>query len=279
MELILFPVQNGERSERFGKMRTTGLFMRVVALQSGSNGNCVYVESGETRLLFDAGISGVCAQTRLAYYGISIRDVDALFISHDHTDHVSTAGIFHRKFQIPVWMTEKTHQAARHKVGKVADVRYFQAGTAFPFQGVRIETIRTPHDAAEGVCFVVDDGKCRFGICTDLGHIFNGLADVVASLDGVLLESNYDPQMLEDGFYPPELKARVRGKRGHLSNFDAAELLEKSGKRLKTVFLGHISEENNCESLVLETHRHICGRRFPCELAHRHNVSNMVELS
>ncbi|MDO4575928.1 MAG: MBL fold metallo-hydrolase [Planctomycetia bacterium] len=253
--------------------------MRVVALQSGSQGNCIYLEAGNTRLLFDAGISGLCAQNRLAYHGIDIHDVDALFITHDHGDHVSTAGVFHRKFKLPIWMTEKTYHAAARRMGKLRSVEHFRSGTTFRFQDVTIEAIPTPHDAADGVCFVVDDGRRRFGICTDLGHVFDELKDVVASLDGVLLESNYDPEMLDNGMYPEDLKDRVRGKRGHLSNFDAAELLDQYGSRLQTVLLGHISDENNREPLVRETLHQVVGNRFPCELAHRHTSSNLLEIS
>ena len=253
--------------------------MRIIALQSGSNGNCIYLESGATRLLFDAGISGICASTRLAYFGIDIRTVDALFITHDHTDHVSGAGVFHRKFKIPVWMTEDTQAACAHKIGKVAAVQHFSANTRFQFKNLRIETISTTHDAADGVCFAVDDGEHRFGICTDLGCVFSALPDFIASLDGVLLESNFDPKMLESGPYPYDLKRRVQGDGGHLSNFEAAHLLQKKGQRLKKIVLGHISEENNTENLVVETHRKILGKSFQCELAHRYAASNIIDLN
>ena len=252
--------------------------MNIIALQSGSKGNCIYLESGGTRLLFDAGISGLCAQNRLSAYGIDIRTVDALFITHDHHDHVDCAGVLHRKFKIPVWMTKKTHAATQRKIGRVSNVQHFAADTRFRFQSVTIEAIATPHDAVDGVCFVVDDGHLRFGICTDLGHVFNGLPDLVESLDGVLLESNYDPDMLEYGIYPPGLKDRVRGQRGHLSNFEAARLIDQHGKKLQSVMLGHISDENNTEPLVMKTLRQIAGEQCPCELAHRHTYSNCLEI-
>ncbi|MDO4570849.1 MAG: MBL fold metallo-hydrolase [Planctomycetia bacterium] len=252
--------------------------MRIIALQSGSNGNCIYIESGDTRLLVDAGISGICAQNRLSAFGIDIRSVSALLITHDHRDHVANAGVFHRKFKIPVWMTPSTHEAVAHKVGKVADVRHFSSNSCFALGSVNIEAVSTPHDAVDGVCFVVDDGRSRFGICTDLGHVFSDLPDLVASLDGVLLESNFDPQMLDDGFYPSSLKARVRGRGGHLSNFDSAKLLKNHGKHLKKTMLGHISHENNREELVVATHKKIIGSSFDCFLAHRYRASEVVEI-
>ncbi len=254
--------------------------MRFISLQSGSNGNCVYLECGQTRLLFDAGISGISAQTKLAAHGIDIRTVDAVLISHDHSDHTSCAGVLHRKFGLPLWMTPKTHEIIRRfkKVGRIGEVRHFTPGVRFSLKGVTVETLSTPHDAADGVCFAVDDGRHRFGVCTDLGHVFPGLSDFIASLDGVLLESNYDPDMLENGPYPRELVARVRGRHGHISNFDAAELLQKHGKRLKHIFLGHISAENNREELVGSTHRQILGETFPFQIASRWRASEMAEL-
>ena len=109
--------------------------------------------------------------------------------------------------------------------------------------------------------FVVDDGKHRLGILTDLGHVFSGLADVIASLDAVLLESNYDPDMLANGPYPDWLKERIAGPAGHISNFEAAELLKTAAsKRMKWACLGHLSQDNNTPKLALATHRKILGR-------------------
>ena len=154
------------------------------------------------------------------------RSVDAVVISHDHVDHCRSMGILHRKFGLPIHVTAKTHRAAaRYGLGKIADVRHFRSGQTLRFGKVAVETIPTPHDGVDGVAFVVDDGRRRLGILTDLGHVFAGLADVLRSLDAVLLESNYDPEMLADGPYPDWLKERIRGPAGHISNVEAAELL------------------------------------------------------
>ena len=117
-----------------------------------------------------------------------------MLISHDHVDHCRSMGILNRMFGLPIYATAKTFDAAkRFALGEIGDLRYFASGETVQFGKVTVETIRTPHDAEDGVVFVVDDGKHRLGIMTDLGHVFNGLGDVVASLDAVLLESNYDP--------------------------------------------------------------------------------------
>jgi phosphoribosyl 1,2-cyclic phosphodiesterase len=136
-----------------------------------------------------------------------------------------------------------------------------------------------PHDAEDGVVFVVDDGKHRLGIMTDLGHVFSGLGEVVASLDAVLLESNYDPEMLANGSYPEWLKERITGPEGHISNFEAAEvLLGSASKRMKWACLGHLSEDNNTPKLALDTHRKILGDRLPLFVASRYEVSAMMEI-
>ena len=157
--------------------------MDVITLQSGSSGNCVYVESDGVRLLFDAGISGRQAEQRLAEHGRDIRDVDALIISHDHRDHTCCMGVFHRKFGMPIYVTRRTFETTRRrmKLGVLRDVQHFQAGEALRFGHVTIETLKTPHDAADGVVFVVDNSRQRFGVFTDLGHVFQELVQAVGT--------------------------------------------------------------------------------------------------
>ncbi len=255
--------------------------MRIISLQSGSNGNSIYVEAGNVRLLFDAGISGIQAQQRLAAHDRDIRDVDAVLISHDHSDHCRSLGIYQRKFGLPVYVTEKTLDAARgrNRLGKLGEIRHFVAGDVVQFNDVVIETIATPHDGADGVAFVVDDGRRRFGLLTDLGHVFDGLGTAVGSLDAVLLESNYDPVLLKEGPYPEFLKERIAGLGGHLSNLECARLLgEAANRRLKWACLGHLSEHNNEPELALRTHRRILGDRMPLHVASRYVVSEVLEI-
>ena len=158
--------------------------MRTMALQSGSNGNSIYVESDGVRLLFDAGISGIRAERLLAAEGIDIRGVNAIIISHDHNDHVHCAGIYQRKYGPSLYMTRKTLRAAAD-LGKIRDLNHFKSGEKLKFGKVSVETVRTPHDAADGCVFVIDNGRWRLGILTDLGHVFSGLADILESLDAV----------------------------------------------------------------------------------------------
>ena len=255
--------------------------MKVVSLQSGSNGNCIYVEADGIRLLFDAGISGRQAQLRLSAHGRDITSVDALLISHDHRDHSRCMGIYQRKFCLPVHVTKKTLAAARSKddLGEIKDIRHYEAGSTLHFGDVRVETIPTPHDGADGVAFVVDDGQRRLGILTDLGHVFDGLEAVVSSLDAVFIESNYDPTLLADSPYPVFLKQRICGSGGHLSNVESAELLNAaSDRRLKWACLAHLSEENNDPEMAMQTHRDILGNNLPLFVAGRHEATDVLEV-
>jgi len=253
--------------------------MIAIALQSGSQGNCIYVESDGEGILFDAGISGIRAEERLAAYGRDIRQVKALLISHDHADHVKCAGIYQRKFGLPIHMTRKTHKAAAWQLGNVDDVRHFKPGEQVRIGRMTVESIPTPHDAAEGLAFVVTAKRKRLGILTDLGHLFDGLDGVLKSLDAVFLESNYDPDMLENGPYPRFLKERIRSPHGHLSNIESADLVRRAAsKRLQWVCLAHLSENNNTPTVARRTHRKLAGNGHALHTAKYRESSRLLEV-
>lgn len=252
--------------------------MLTFSLQSGSNGNCIYVEANGTRLLFDAGITGIQARTRMAQHGRDIRSVDAVILSHRHGDHTRCAGVYHRMFKLPLWTTAATHHAIKPFVGQLRDVQYFHPGDALQFDGVTVHTIPTPHDAAESVAFVIECEGKRLGLFTDLGHPFSKLAGALSDVHAAYLESNYDPVMLAQGGYPPELKARIRGLGGHISNDEAALLLRHCLRSPKWVALAHLSEHNNHPDLALEIHRRELGNDYPLTVASRYRVSPVLEL-
>ncbi|MBN1492304.1 MAG: MBL fold metallo-hydrolase [Phycisphaerae bacterium] len=253
--------------------------MLTFSLQSGSNGNCIYVEAGDVRLLFDAGISGRQAEQRMAVHGRGIRDVTALILSHEHADHVRCAGIFQRKFGLPIYATTPTWRAVLRQpvsIGVVDDVRHFEGGGRIEFGDVIVHSVRTPHDAVDGCGFIVEHEGRRLGILTDLGHPFGSLCRLMGELDAAYLESNYDPERLAAGPYPPQLQARIRGNRGHLSNDEAGHLVRPhTTGRLRWVALAHLSEQNNDPGLALETHRQHVGRDFPVHVASRYGVSEI----
>ena len=256
--------------------------MIAISLQSGSSGNCIYVETRGVRLLFDAGISGVQAAERLALHGRDIRTVDAVIISHDHGDHIRHAGVFQRKYGLPIYVTPATLAAAatRCTLGKLKDIRHFRSCDRLNFGDVSVHAIPTPHDGADGAAFVVESGQKRLGIMTDLGHVFKDLIPLVSSLDAVFLESNYDPVMLAEGPYPAYLKQRIKGPRGHLSNLEAAELLRRAteAKRLKWACLAHLSEQNNNPDVALTTHRGVLADALTLYTADRYQVSGIFAL-
>ncbi len=250
--------------------------MITFSLQSGSNGNSIYVEAEGVKLLFDAGISGVTAERRLAAHGRDIRDVDALIVSHEHSDHVSCAGVYHRKYGLPVYMTKPTFRASARRLGAIDGVKYFDAGRSLCFSGVTVHTIRTAHDAVDGVAFVVECGKRRLGILTDLGHPFAGLQEMLESVDAAYLEANYDPHMLERSDYPYALKRRISGQGGHISNDEAASLLVScSRKRPKWIAVAHLSQHNNLPALAIQAQQRAVGMDYPVYHASRDGVSDV----
>jgi len=253
--------------------------MIAISLQSGSNGNCIYVETGGVKLLFDAGITGVQAAERLLAHGRDIRKVDAVIISHDHGDHIRHAGVFQRKYGLPIYVTPATLAAAssRCTLGKLKDVRHFRSSDNLQFGDVLVQAIPTPHDGADGAAFIVSSGSKRLGIMTDLGHVFKDLIHLVSSVDAVFLESNYDPDMLAAGPYPAYLKQRIKGPRGHLSNIEAADILRRASaaKRLKWACLSHLSEQNNHPDVALRTHRRLGAEDIILYTADRYTVSDV----
>lgn len=253
--------------------------MITFSLQSGSNGNSIYVEAGDTRLLFDAGITGALAEKRLAEYGRDIREVHALFVSHDHQDHIRCAGVYQRKFGLPIYMTRATRDASSCPLGQLDDVRSFKSGDSIALNGVTVHTIPTPHDAADGVGFVVEFEGRRLGILLDLGHPFDGLRGVLESVDAVYLEANYDREMLEAGSYPSWLKARIQGDGGHISNDEAARLLADCARnRPKWVAVAHLSADNNRPELAMGAPRALVGDDYPVFLAPRTGPSELLEV-
>jgi len=254
------------------------------SVNSGSNGNCIYVESGGAGLLVDAGVSGKRTAERLAENGRDVRDVRAVVITHDHADHIRCAGILHRKFGLPVVMTRQTWRAGRRScaLGEIADVRFFEPGEALHFGPLTVRTVLTPHDAVEPVLLAIDAAGKRLGVLTDLGCVFDGLAEVIATLDAAFLESNYDPEMLATGPYPTAVKRRIAGDGGHLSNAEAAELMASAGgpggAKLQWVALSHLSAVNNTPELAVDTHARIAGRRRPIHVAGRDGPGRVLKI-
>ncbi len=255
--------------------------MDVIPLQSGSKGNCFYVESSSTRLLIDAGISPRQTTLRLESHGRDIKDVDAILITHDHSDHCRYVAEICQKFGLPVFLTGPTMAALKSATQQLLrpHSNLFQAGESLSLGDLAVHSIPTPHDACDGVAYVIEDSGSgqRLGVLTDLGHAFDGLRQILGSLDAVIIESNYDDMLLNSSRYPTFLKRRIRGDGGHLSNEDAARLLHQhASPRLQWVCLCHLSEENNCPDTALRTHQNWLGEDLPLYVADRHQVSQSM---
>ena len=230
--------------------------MRFSPLFSGSNGNALYVEMGDARILIDAGVSGTRIVRALETLGVLPGMLDAILLTHEHSDHVQGAGILSRKFDIPLYATRGTWMAIADRMGRLSpsNVRELRAFEDFYVGDIGVMPFALPHDASEPVGYSVSCGGTRVAVATDIGHLKGEWLEAVSGCDLVLLESNHDVDMLKAGRYPYELKRRILGNRGHLSNVDAgraAVKLAKSGVR--QIVLGHLSGENNFPELALRT--------------------------
>ncbi len=224
--------------------------MMVASLASGSSGNSYYIQCGEAAVLIDAGLSGKRLVDNIRLAGGDPGLIQGIVVTHDHHDHIAGAGVLHRKYGWKLWMTPGTYDAAASRLGKVT-VDTVRPGSGLRAAGFQFDFIATPHDGAEPIMVAVEREGRRCGVFTDLGHAFAGLDEWLESLDFVFFESNFDPHMLSISRYPARLKARIRGSHGHISNDDAAELVNRlQGDRLRRVVLSHLSEENNRPDLA-----------------------------
>jgi phosphoribosyl 1,2-cyclic phosphodiesterase len=227
--------------------------MRLTPLASGSSGNSFLVEGNGSAILVDAGLSAKQLTARLASAGVDPGSLKGILISHGHSDHVKGAGVLSRKYHIPVLANRRTWQAIHQVLGKVHGVQLFETGKIFEYQCFRIHPFSVPHDCVDPVGFRISCGSARMGIATDLGTTTGLVLNLLTDLHVIVLESNHDPDMLRDGPYPWELKQRVRGRLGHLSNTESSKVLQRIvSDELQAVVLAHMSETNNTPELALE---------------------------
>ncbi|MFP7754601.1 MBL fold metallo-hydrolase [Thermodesulfobacteriota bacterium B35] len=257
--------------------------MRFCVLGSGSRGNCTLVESERTSLLIDAGFSGREIGRRLTAIGRRPEELDAILVSHEHGDHIRGVGILCRRYTLPLHINRPTLQAAEGQLGRVEEVCKFATGEPFVLGDLRIHPFSVSHDTADPVGFVISDGCCRFGYCTDTGRVTRLIAHHLRACQGLVLEANHDPRMLMDGPYPPALKQRVRSGSGHLANGDAAALAATlAAGSLRKLVLAHVSETNNRPELVLQAVRDRLGNlchRLSITVAEQDRPGRMAHLS
>lgn len=234
--------------------------MKLLSIASGSSGNCIYVGNEDTHILIDAGISGKKVEAGLKSIGLSAADLDGVFITHEHIDHIGGLGVLARKCGLPIYATKGTIQGilATKSVGNI-EMELFH-----PFEGygccqvgsLTIDPLPISHDARDPVAYRIYCGEKRLGIVTDLGIVTEEVVDGFQDMDALFIEANHDERMLQAGAYPYYLKKRIAGKKGHLSNESSGRLLSNIvNDHLKYIMLGHLSHENNLPELAYEAVR------------------------
>jgi phosphoribosyl 1,2-cyclic phosphodiesterase len=248
--------------------------LAVCILASGSKGNATYISDGFTSILVDAGLSGTEIKRRLKFRGLRPQDLDAILVTHEHSDHIQAVGVLSRQFKLPVYLGRKIKKIA--SIGNTFhEIRTFECGTTFQINNLVVHPFSVAHDAAEPVGFTVAQNGKRVGLATDLGTVTPRLKENLKNCHLLIIEANHDPGMLAKGPYPWPLKQRIRSPVGHLSNTQSQDLLIKlQHKRLQHVILAHLSETNNtpqkaldagakaltrCKSRLTVASQHRCG--------------------
>ncbi len=257
----------------------------VASLNSGSNGNCYYVGNSDEAVLIDAGISCREVERRMARLKLSMQKVKAIFISHEHTDHVRGAESISRKYNLPVYISSATLSRCPFFFNKIAHVPFIAQQLCI-IGSLTIIPFFKQHDAIDPYSFLVEGNGIKVGVITDIGRACNEVVHYFKQCHAVLLEANYDEQMLEEGSYPLHLKKRIRGGKGHLSNSQALQLFTKHKPAFMThLFLAHLSKENNSPDLVKElftehagtTKIVVASRYRETDVFEIENISNVTE--
>ena len=265
--------------------------MRMCSIASGSSGNCIYIGTDATHLLVDVGISCKRTVEGLGQLGLTGKDIDGILITHEHSDHINGLGVICRKFGIPIYATKGTISAIKRvsSLGVIDDslFRAVREDEKFILKDITVNPMKISHDATQPVAYRFQYGSKRMAVATDLGTYNEYTVESLRGMDALLLEANHDINMLQVGPYPYALKQRILGNKGHLSNELSGKLLSSLlHDDLKTVFLGHLSKENNLAELAYETVRLEISMAdnpykpddFPIYVAGRSEVSQLVEI-
>ena len=231
--------------------------LRVCILGSSSSGNCTYIGTDSTSILVDAGLSGRATAQRLSLLGLTPGEISGICLSHEHSDHVAGLRVLHKRHGIPIFANAGTIEAIQqHDAHPCLSWHRFETGMAFQIGMLKVEPFSVSHDAYDPVGFVVEARGVRIGIVMDLGTVTELVRERLRHCEVVVMESNYDRQLLLDAARPWQLKQRIMGRQGHLSNDHASALLaDIAGPSLKKVYLAHLSEQCNREELAIHSAR------------------------
>lgn len=266
--------------------------VRFKSFSSGSSGNCYFIgifdeiRHCEAGILIDAGVSLRRLRKELEAEGLNYDDIHAILVTHDHNDHIRSLGSYCKKLQKPVWLTPRLKSSlsvhwltGEYLAGVVRELKYSEWNEIVP-GAVRAKCFVVPHDATETVGFCLDLNGTVYAHITDIGEMTEEALEFCAKASSVTIESNYDPEMLENGPYPEDLKARIRSGHGHLSNPACAEAISRfKTDHTRNIFLCHLSEHNNTPLLAVETSRPvIAGSGIRLVALPRTNASPLFEL-
>ena len=231
--------------------------MKFCSLYSGSSGNSIFIASDNTRVLIDAGLAGKKIDEALKHIGEEASSIDGIFITHEHIDHIKGVGVLSRKYDIPIYANDNTWAVMEKNIGKIKEhnIRIMDRRSSIAIKDLEIRSFNIPHDAIAPVGYTVSSGGKNASVVTDFGVFTEEIRDNIIDSDIILLESNHDINMLRMGPYPYNLKLRVLGENGHLSNEDCGNAivsLIKSDKK-KQIMLGHLSGTNNHPDLAYQT--------------------------
>ena len=263
--------------------------MIFCSLYSGSSGNSIFVSSGKTNILIDAGLPGKKIDEALKSIDKNPSSIDGIFVTHEHSDHIKGVGILSRKYDIPIYANDKTWSAMESSLGKIKEhnIKIMDRRSIVDIKDLSIKSFVIPHDAVSPVGYTVCSGEHKVSVATDFGTYTEEIHNNIKDSKVILLESNHDINMLRMGPYPYNLKLRVLGENGHLSNEDCGNAivsLIKSDKK-KQIMLGHLSGTNNHPDLAYQTVVDVLsangirpGDDVTLQLASRHNPSEIILL-
>lgn len=262
--------------------------LRFCSLYSGSTGNSLLVQNDDTNILIDAGVSGKKITEALSSLNINIDTISAILVTHEHSDHIKSIGTISKKYNIPVFANKETWNAMENEKNKITEdnQKIFEPYKYFYINSLKIGAFKLPHDAANpcGFCIISDNKK--ISIATDLGHITPNIMNCLQNSSFVLLESNYDPEVLKCSRYPFSLKTRIDGPNGHLSNYTSGKIVSNLiSSGLKSAMLGHLSKENNFPELAYKTvveelyKNNFNENSIDLTVASRNEPSKMIEVS
>lgn len=259
--------------------------MNFQPLISGSSGNCQYIETKETKILVDAGMTGKKIQELLREIQVDPKDLDGILVTHEHYDHTSAVGVLARRYGLQVFANENTWMAMEKTVKKIPSQQrqVFSTGETFHIKDLEVGTIPIFHDCVHGTSFILQDKDCKVAMLTDTGWVSTAMLEKMQGANLYYIEANHDEEMLRTGPYSFALKQRIASNRGHLSNHHAADVLSKLlEKKKEHVILAHLSTDNNDPLLATRSIRESLGKKdlheglhFTLEVAKRTRPSDL----